>query len=799
MRYAICTCLALAVLAMLHGMASGEPILVESFNLATDEADGYAAAETLTGDNAAVSPTTGRYTGRWRKGGYFGVEATGLTFRRGDQQLTVSGGCLSSGDGLTPGDLNGDGAFSGLDIPSFKQALAMGSPAYHDMTGIDPDVVGDFNGDDRLSGIDIPGFKAALGGDPTPIYPTRRAVDGMAGANYFSGLIRWKRFGAHGVSRLGLCARGDEPLGPSRVAALRVTPNGVATATLGDAVSGDTVQLSTDTTYLVVGRVETGVDVDGQPADRLTIWIDPALGLEGEPSGGDDCRARLTVTGETGGDALDAVLVQAATPAADHPQVLWADELRLGAAWSEVVPVDPYYAATYEDLMAEVDPLDRPLGDRLPVFIWGNPAHGNPDHEHYVTELYRRGLAWTPNILHISEAAIERLRIMQARGWHRAIIMQTYGQIKFGRLDHEPPAERDPDAHPCLGAYEAPMQWNADRARGHAQMLATRGVTPTVFLFDWEKWCRYKGGVDVNEHAGLRAQWEEAKRCPVCQANAGQYLATPQTYINGMEVLRGKVLREGMFDPLRETFAEALIGNYYTYSHVRSDRPMPDVDRAVGWHGSGADFSQLVAYGNYKNQLKKAEFVGWNCFRTYLEKQTDATRNQVDDEFQLPWTCRVLPGVADPDDENEYNSTITTRNGTVLPLVAWPRDSYREYLRHAMLRGAKNVVIFHPNNNTPGMRTLWLRELTDVLGVAREMQAYDDVLDGGSILTLADLPGRSYSHENAVVWSGMATDDKAVIRAVSFTGENATVTVEVFGRQHTLAAPVGGRTHIIER
>lgn len=60
------------------------------------------------------------------------------------------------------GDFNGDGAFSGLDIPALKTALFLGATQFEWETGIDANRIGDFNGDGRFTGLDIPGFKAAL-------------------------------------------------------------------------------------------------------------------------------------------------------------------------------------------------------------------------------------------------------------------------------------------------------------------------------------------------------------------------------------------------------------------------------------------------------------------------------------------------------------------------------------------------------------------------------------------------------------------------------------------------------------
>ena len=94
---------------------------------------------------------------------------------------------------------------------------------------------------------------------------------------------------------------------------------------------------------------------------------------------------------------------------------------------------------------------------------------------------------------------------------------------------------------------------------------------------------------------------------------------------------------------------------------------------------------------------------------------------------------------------------------------------------------------------------MYLTELQDVAGPFAEMRRFADILREGEPLNLADPPGQANSREDAVVWSGMATEDRAVVRAVSFTGETEELTIEVFGEQVDLQAPPEGQTWVLTR
>lgn len=480
---------------------------------------------------------------------------------------------------------------------------------------------------------------------------------------------------------------------------------------------------------------------------------------------------------------------------------LWASacgavEIRVESAPVEPAPADLRLddlggVATVADIVRHIPELLTPLGGRYPVFIWGTPAANGRRMEQRESLLQDRGLCVPPNIGYRQDEEFDGIadviRFREQRGWVSAVICQGWGQVSFSSKRapaHQPPALQDREKYPCPGVYKALLQKARERAVRPLDLLKQRNAAPDVFLMDWEVWNRHKHQPDP---ARLADVLQQAQLCPACQANLPpQYLESPEAFLRGLELIRSEIIREAFVKPVKERFPNARIGNYYSVSHVRSDQPLQQCRRALGWHGSGLDFSQPVAYGRFWRYHNRREFVGWNVFRLYLQELTAAAQHQVGTQFQLPWIARDL--------SYHPSEPFVEAGGR---RYAWPRESYREYLRHAMLRGAKSFCIFKPNRAGPGNRLMYLTELEDSLGVFREMRRFGEILDAGEPLNLADLPGEAYSTDDAVVWSGVATRTKAIVRAVSFTGREETVEVEVLGARVSLQAPPEGRTYLL--
>jgi|LSQX01.3.fsa_nt_gb hypothetical protein len=456
--------------------------------------------------------------------------------------------------------------------------------------------------------------------------------------------------------------------------------------------------------------------------------------------------------------------------------------------------------ATIDDIVSLIPALKEPLGHELGVMIW--EASGRPDpaaHDALEVErlLQERGMCVPPNIGKADEAGLDAIatiiRHRQEQGWATPVLCQGWGQVFFRperSPAHQPPAEQDAKRFPCIARYEEPLLGEKARVEANLDALVARGIAPEIFLMDWELWYR---AVWPGDGSGFAAALEQALACPVCREQLpAEYLQSPADLMRGLEILRGEIARRAFAEPLKQRFPDAHIGNYFCGSHVRSDEPLTECSYVMGWHGSGFDFSQPRAYGNFWRYHRSAEHVGWNVFRQALGEYSHMARHQVGDEYQVPWSTRIL--------SYEPVEPFEAQGGSgPLQVWAWPRESYREYQRHVLLRGAKGLCVFQTNRAVEGNRVAYLTELQDVAGVFAEMREFADILREGTPMNLDAPPGEAYSSEGAVVWSGMATNDRAVVRTVSFTGSTEEVTIAAFGEEITLQAPPEGQTWLITK
>ena len=304
--------------------------------------------------------------------------------------------------------------------------------------------------------------------------------------------------------------------------------------------------------------------------------------------------------------------------------------------------------ATIDDVVELIPALPEPLGADLPVIIWGTPEPAGRDALEVERLLQERGLCVMHNIgaanAEALDAIAEIVRYRHEQGWPAPVLCQSWGQVAF-RAErvpkHDPPAEQDGKRYPCIARYEESLLIEQARVEAKLDALVERGIEPDLFLLDWEIWYRR---VWASDGEGLADALEQARACPVCSAQLpAEYLESPAGLMRGLETLRAKIARRAFVEPVKARFPDAQIGNYFCSSHVRSDQPLTECRRVVGWHGSGFDFSQPTAYGRYWTYHRDPEFVGWNVFWKYLGEFSDMARHQVGDEYQLPWSLRVLP------------------------------------------------------------------------------------------------------------------------------------------------------------
>jgi hypothetical protein len=125
------------------------------------------------------------------------------------------------------------------------------------------------------------------------------------------------------------------------------------------------------------------------------------------------------------------------------------------------------------------------------------------------------------------------------------------------------------------------------------------------------------------------------------------------------------------------------------------------------------------------------------------------------------------------------------------------RPLYREFLRHALLRGSDGLYLFNLGYpGSPVTPTESFESVEDARAVYDELLAHREFLDHGRPMTY-DTPPLGH---NGAVWSGRCLPDRCLVRAVSLGTASHRLSLEPFpGVPFLLDAPPGGATYLVGR
>jgi Concanavalin A-like lectin/glucanases superfamily len=127
---------------------------------------------------------------------------------------------------------------------------------------------------------------------------------------------------------------------------------------------------------------------------------------------------------------------------------------------------------------------------------------------------------------------------------------------------------------------------------------------------------------------------------------------------------------------------------------------------------------------------------------------------------------------------------------------------YQEFLRHVWLRGNMGMYVFNPYNSTPpppytSGADYSFKQIEYVRAVMDEMLSFRSFLDNGTPMNF----GYNNMFDHSPIWSGLALNGQAVVRAVSpnsaTTNTIASITVPGGSTFANLAAPPGGATYLL--
>ncbi len=356
-------------------------------------------------------------------------------------------------------------------------------------------------------------------------------------------------------------------------------------------------------------------------------------------------------------------------------------------------------------------------------------------------------------------------------------------------VDTPDPDQKDAVGHvmPCLVIKDG-WQARAKHIRGLMQAFADASVPVAGVWYDYEDHPHPWNGI-----------FSHSRQCPSCRK---QYpvgvLDSRKQFKAYVEKLRYQALAQALAQPVRDVFASARTG-FYGYAPASAQypvgtvtgHPIPETDV----NPDQIDVAQPVCYAYTRHASRYFEGVeaipSREIDRAYfvdmLAAVSNVTKNIRSDQFLVPFVSGL---VCEPDD----------------PTPRMTRSLYREFLRHAILRGARG---FYCYNTAPPYSSVaeFYSELADINAVYNEMFAYPDFLQDGQTLN-HDYPdfktinktdeNSDKNKTNAIIWSGMRKGDKALVRVVTLQQSPHPVSITPFpGVTVRLIASPAGATYMI--
>lgn len=458
-----------------------------------------------------------------------------------------------------------------------------------------------------------------------------------------------------------------------------------------------------------------------------------------------------------------------------------------------------------DHLKKRMPALENDRGDRWPVLVWGNHRKGGPYAEAMVEAFVERGIGPLFNAsasIRQAQSMLPQLKAFRDRGYPLIMLPQGWVQRAFRfppdgtACEHLPPAKRETENRdftcPAWMMENPAVLTHAGNAFAVCQYLKQNGIEPEALFMDYETGVYLRNGAENAER--LRPAMEEALKCPRCLERFGRdRMNTLEKYSALCEEVRAYTYRIGFVEPVKQVFPDCRTGNYYVYPIRRL--PFPENEYpSYGWTGSGMDVAQPRCYftpGWFGGGGDRAK-MNWNIFYYCMDRFSSCARVLKDGEIMVPWVGYLWGHAAAKKKAARGNKIAEA-------------DAYREMAIHTLLRGAETIAVFAPGRITRELPEEYKKEdyprrdlgqyILNVLDVQQGYDAilrFNDHLRKGKVLNLETPGERNVLDENTAYWSGVGTDERALIRTVTFH-EPTVKTVEVFDRKVELPFRMKGQ------
>jgi hypothetical protein len=330
---------------------------------------------------------------------------------------------------------------------------------------------------------------------------------------------------------------------------------------------------------------------------------------------------------------------------------------------------------------------------------------------------------------------------------------------------------------PCLILKQG---WTAraEHLRRLCQRLAEAGVPVAGVWYDYEDHPHPWNGV-----------WEMNRACPSCRKEypAG-VLDDRERFVAWTFDAHAEAIATAFARPVREVFPRALVGQY---GYVVSSEAHPYTD----WCGlcyppsavKPVEIAAVMPVCYAQSSAARRYFnADWPIGSRPMDAVYFATMLRAVSQLHANIRAdqRIIPFVS---------SWVGAPQDTQVPRLS--KALYREFLRHAVLRGARGFYCF---NVAPpyGPMADFYAELADINAVCNELFAQREFLEGGTPLNDAWPDPKDAS---ATVWSGLRHGDRALVRVVTLAAAPCWVDVVAWpGAATRLLATPAGVTYLVE-
>ncbi|MEI6520940.1 MAG: hypothetical protein WCO98_13010 [bacterium] len=454
-------------------------------------------------------------------------------------------------------------------------------------------------------------------------------------------------------------------------------------------------------------------------------------------------------------------------------------------------PVDPY---TLDALMKRIPPLTYNSQGRLPLITWEPFITSAKDisfskfvplsEDNYKT-LNQRGLA---QAIPMRAEYIPIAAAMQKAGMP-VVLMEGNGGDVPGSLApdslHKLPKDfkfKD-SLHPCP-LLLAGWHLQAMKTRGVLQQFKDAGINIAAAWLDWE-----------NEPWWTQNEWEQSRNCERCkELFPPGILDSYPSYRDFIVRFRQQLYSAYLAAPIREFYPQCVITNWavvhsspelltlHYWGRFRFPSMNAGLFNATNPVAYGNDIEYSLLWDKVWKKPKETPLNQENMDKLYtyvmlsqISEDAANAQEMAPETLCVPWVCRYCPDMEDPK----------------VPILS--RVRYREILRHIWLRGADSLQIF--NAYRPKYLEIRAEEVEDAVASYNEVLPYRNLLDKGTIMNTS-VPG---VEEAGAIWSGMRTNDEAVIRAFSSGTKTVTLYISVWKNTkkiHLKAPPEGATYHV---